>query len=118
MKAKKCILLLPTAYNDGKDVPPSVLSGIFRELDTEFDGYSQGGLVRGTYTMDDGTLVRDKSLMVWFILPNDEKHVALVRRKAAKFAKILRQESLYMEVLDVDAEFVRPSAAAEEGENA
>ena len=118
MKAKKCVLLLPTAYNDGNEIPPSVLSGIFRDLDAAFDGYSQGGLVHGTYRMDDGTLVRDKSIMVWFILRNDERQLALVRKMAAKFAKTLRQESLYLEVMDVDTDFVRPSSAYDEGDNA
>jgi hypothetical protein len=108
MRRKKAVILLPTAYNDGTKVPPEVMSRIFRELQVKFAGYSQGGLVRGTYTMEDGTLVNDKSIMVWFILPDEEQEIEHVRRLAAKFARWLRQETLYLEVMDVDAEFVHP----------
>ncbi len=38
MKLRKCILLLPTSYNDGSEVPASVISGILRSIDEAFDG--------------------------------------------------------------------------------
>jgi hypothetical protein len=65
--------------------------------------------------MEDGTLVKDKSIMVWFILPDEDREIDRVRKLAARFAKMLRQETLYLEVMDVDAEFVQPED--DEGED-
>ncbi len=113
MRRKKAIILLPTTFNDGSPVPPALMSRIFRELDAAFDGYSQGGLVHGSYRMADGTVVKDNSLMVWLILPDEAREVARVRQLAAKFAAMLQQESLYLEVMDVDTDFVRPDEGEE-----
>ena len=64
MKRKKCILLLLTTYNDGTQIPASVLTGAFRSIDEAFDGHTVDGYCDGTYKMDDGTMVRDRSLKV------------------------------------------------------
>ena len=107
MKKKKCLLLLPTSYNDGTEVPPAVMSGAVMGIDRAFDGISIGGLVEGTYRMSDGTTAKDKSVVVWVIV--DESQVEEVRTKAARIAAILKQESLYFEVTDVEVDFVKPS---------
>jgi len=36
MKVKKCIILLPTAYNDGALIPYAVLEGIFNDQRQSF----------------------------------------------------------------------------------
>ena len=53
MKFKKCIILLPTTYNDGVKVPEKVLNGILKDIDLEFDGHTVDGCVEGVYRMDD-----------------------------------------------------------------
>ena len=106
MKKKQCLLLLPTAYNDGTEVPPAVMSGVVMGIDRAFDGISIGGLVEGTYRMSDGTTAKDKSVVVWVIV--DESQVEEVRTKAARIAAILKQEALYFEVTDVEVDFVKP----------
>jgi len=57
--------------------------------------------------MDDGSMVNDRSLKVWVAV--DPARVDDVRRLAAKFAGVLKQESLYFEVTEAEVEFVRPS---------
>ena len=49
MKLRKCILLLPMAYNDGSEVPPEIMAGILRNIDEEFDGHTVDGLCDGVY---------------------------------------------------------------------
>jgi len=106
MKLKKCILLLPTAYNDGAEIPPETLTGILRNIDEEFDGHTVAGLCDGVYKMDDGEMVNDKSLLVWVAV--DPSRVEELKKLAARFAAVLRQESLYFEVTGAEVEFVRP----------
>ena len=108
MKKKKCLILLPTKFNDGKDVPPSVFSGVLRCIDETLDFYSVGGLCDGVYKMDDGSKARDQSVMVWAVV--DPGKIDGLRALAARIAGILQQESIYFEVTDVDFDLVRPSA--------
>ena len=49
MKLKKCILLLPTTYNDGQEIPAGVINGILRRIDEAFDGHTVDGICDGTY---------------------------------------------------------------------
>ena len=106
MKLKKCILLLPVAYNDGTNVSPDVLAGILKSIDVAFDGHTVDGICDGVYKMDDGSMANDKSLKVWVAV--DPKRVDELRKLVARFAGVLRQESLYFEVTEAEVEFVRP----------
>jgi hypothetical protein len=113
MKLKKCILLLPTSYNDGSEVPASVISGILRSIDEAFDGHTIDGYCDGVYRMDDGSLASDHSLKVWIAV--DPQRVDDVRKLAGSVARLLKQESIYFEVTDAEVEFVRPSAESDTG---
>ncbi len=106
MKLRKCVLLLPMAYNDGTEVPPDVLAGILRSIDEAFDGHTVDGMCHGVYKMADGSMTNDKSLKVWVAV--DPKRVDELKKLAARFAGVLRQESLYFEVTKAEVEFVRP----------
>ena len=113
MESKKCMFLIPTSYNDGIEVSPEVIDGILSELYRVFGGYSvDGGVTRGVYPMKDGTTAIDVSLKIWIVL--DEKKVK-VKEKVAKlkecvrkYAKILKQESIYFEIMDWEGEFIEP----------
>jgi len=115
MKLRKCILLLPTVYNDGPQVPPDVMTGILRSIDEAFDGHTVDGYCDGVYKMADGSMARDRSLKVWVAV--DPARVEELRRLASQIAGILRQESLYFEVTEAEVEFVRPSLETEEEES-
>jgi hypothetical protein len=113
MKMKKCILLLPTTYNDGTVVPADVMAALLADIDEAFDGHTIDGLCDGTYRMDDGSLVSDKSLKVWVAV--DPDRVDEVKMLARRFAVELNQETLYFEVTEAEVEFVRP--LSESGES-
>lgn len=106
MKLRKCILLLPTAYNDGTKVPSNVLAGVLRSIDEAFDGHTVDGICDGVYKMDDGSMAKDKSLKVWVAV--DPARVDELKKLVARFAGVLRQESLYFEVTAAEVEFIRP----------
>ena len=106
MRLRKCILLLPTTYNDGAEVPPGVLGGILRRIDEAFDGHTVDGYCDGVYKMADGSMACDKSLKVWVAV--DPTRVDELKRLACQFAGVLKQESLYFEVTEAEVEFVRP----------
>ncbi|MDA8378679.1 MAG: hypothetical protein M0Z50_16930 [Planctomycetia bacterium] len=111
MKLRKCILLLPTAYNDGTLVPEAVVNEILAKIDKAFDGHTIDGNCEGSYRMDDGTMSCDKSLKVWVAV--DPGRVEKLRGIAASIANKLKQESLYFEVTNSEIEFVRPSLIEE-----
>lgn len=106
MKLKKCLLLLPTSYNDGTEIPPTVLTDIRRRIDEAFDGHTFDGLCDGTYRMANGTMARDKSLKVWVAVAPER--VNELRNLARVFAGVLRQERLWFEVTDSEVELVEP----------
>jgi len=105
MKPKKCIILLPTTYHDGSPVPTGSVRDILKEIDCRFDGHTVDGYVDGTYRMDDGSMVSDRSLKIWIAV--DPDGVGDLKALAAKAAQILKQESIYFEVTDAEIEFVR-----------
>jgi hypothetical protein len=106
MRRKKCLLLLPTSYNDGTEVPPAVMAKVVMGIERAFDGVTIGEPVEGTYKMADGTTAKDKSLVAWVIV--EESQVEEARAKAGRIAAILKQEALYFEVTDVEVDFVKP----------
>lgn len=106
MKMRKCILLLPTTFNGGAEVPAETLGSILRSIDEAFDGHTIDGLCDGAYRMHDGSMSNDHSLKVWVAV--DPDRVDVLKRLVARFAKTLKQESLYFEVTEAEVEFVRP----------
>lgn len=112
MKLRKCILLLPTTFNDGSEVPPEVLTGIRRDIDETFDGHTFAGICEGAYRMESGDIAHDTSLIIWVVV--DADRVEELRKHARRFAGVLRQESLYFEVTEAEVEFIRPLPEAGE----
>ena len=106
MKLRKCILFLPTTYNDGTGVPPEVLTGIRRDIDETFDGHTFAGTCEGAYRMRSGDFAHDVSLEIWVVVNADR--VEELRQHARRFAGVLRQETLYFEVTDAAVEFLPP----------
>ena len=102
--ARKCVILLPLAYNDGSPVPMAVLTDIQDQLYAQFGGFTVAGRVTGAYRMADGTRASDESLEIWVAVPAER--IRALRRQVATFARQLRQESLYFEVSATTVEFV------------
>jgi hypothetical protein len=114
MTLRKCVLLLPTTYNDGAAVPPAVLTGILAEIDRTFDGHTVAGTCEGAYRMSSGEMAHDTCLMVWVIV--DADRVDVLRKHARRIARLLKQEKLYFEVTDATPEFLDPLPEEEEDE--
>jgi len=103
---KKCLFLIPTTYNDGGEIPAEVIDAVFDELFRVFGSYSQDGITEGTWKLKDGTKVKDRSLKVWIVMEDDK--VDLLKELIKKFARILKQEEIYFEVMDWSGEFIGP----------
>ncbi|NLY00793.1 MAG: hypothetical protein GXY83_32255 [Rhodopirellula sp.] len=82
------------------------MTAILKDIDREFDGHTVDGVCDGVYKMDDGAMASDRSLKVWVVV--DPARVDELRSLAGKFARVLRQESLYFEITEAEVEFVRP----------
>jgi hypothetical protein len=113
MKRKKCLIVLPTRFNDGTKVPPDIFGSVLRDIDKTLDYYSIGGACEGVYAMDDGSRARDESIMVWAVV--DVEGIDVLKKLAARISRKLKQESIYFEVTDVEFDFIRPSD--ENGDN-
>ncbi len=113
MKKKKCIILLPTYYNDGKGVPTAMLTRIRCEIDEVFDGHTIAGTVEGTYRMADGTIATDKSWEVWVAV--DPGKIDVLRKLTSRFARMLKQETIYFEVTNSEVEFIGPEGESDGG---
>ena len=107
MKLKKCLLLLPTTFNDGTQVPQETLSSIIRRIDDAFGDHTVDGYCDGVYRMDDGSKARDRSLKVWIVM--DPGRVDELKAYAQDFASELKQETLWFEVTEAEVDFVRPT---------
>ena len=106
MRKNKCIILVPTQYNDGTPVPESVIVGIKRKIDEAFDGHTVAGVVDGSFRMANGTMKYEPNLEIWIAV--DPDRIDEVRKLAGKLARTLKQESICFEVTNSQVEFVEP----------
>jgi hypothetical protein len=102
----KYILLLPSTYNDGVEVPEPVLLRMCGELFDLGGGYTIAGMVTGAFRMKDGSKQMDRSLDVWIGV--DESDEVELHKLVGKFAYELRQEALYLERTAGTIEYIRP----------
>lgn len=100
----KCLMLLPTNYNDGQSVEPAKLQSCLGRLDSLIGGHTVDGTCEGVYRMADGTYAHDTNLKVWACV--EEKDIPALRQLAGVFAVELGQESIYLERTATTVEFV------------
>ncbi|MFX0201688.1 MAG: hypothetical protein ACFFCW_36705 [Candidatus Hodarchaeota archaeon] len=55
---------------------------------------------------NNGTRVKDNSLTLWIVM--EEEKVILLKELVKKFARLLKQEAIYFEVMDCDVDFIGP----------
>lgn len=101
----KYLLLVPTKFNDGTDVPPSVFACLDEQLFAKFHGFTVDGTVKGAYRMEDGSKAIDHSVVYWIVLREGQEDV--LRSLVADLAKELGQESMYMEKTGSTVDFVK-----------
>jgi hypothetical protein len=100
------IILLPLHYNEGSAVPKRILREALQSLYDLANGYTIEGKVRGAYRMKSGQKQEDE-LMKVSVLVGPEKAGAL-RKLVGEFCRRLGQESMWLEYLHSDVEFVSP----------
>jgi hypothetical protein len=103
----RCTLLVPLQVDPGAPTPASVLREIEERFFARFGGYTLAGRVRGAYRMANGARAEDESLTIWVAVP--PARIGEVRQEAARLARELKQESIYLEVGDAQVEFVGPA---------
>lgn len=106
MRMKKCLFLIPTSYNNGAEVSGDVILEVIETLYEEFGAVSQGGIAKGFWKMGDGSKAKDNSLIMWIVIT--EEKVPLLKKMIKKFAHLLKQEAIYLEIMDCDIDFIGP----------
>jgi hypothetical protein len=106
------VLLVPLNYNDKSKVSRRVLNRIYDDLYRLAGGYRLGSLGQGAYRMKSGKKQVDVTQEVWIVVP--ERDEVQLRELVAEFAKLLGQESMYLERIDSTVEFISPPAEEED----
>jgi hypothetical protein len=108
----KCILLIPLRYNDGTEVPEPVVSQVLDEIYDRFGGHSMAGIIQGAYRMANGRRADDQSIQLWVGIEKDQ--LPALERMARRFARMLKQESIWFEVTKSDVRLVKPEPESED----
>jgi hypothetical protein len=103
---KKCVILLPMFFNDGREVPVEMLDAILDEVYDLFGGFTVADTGYGEYPMRSGRKAHDVLLEIWVAV--EPARIRELRKLVAKCAATLRQESIYFEV-GGDVELLGPS---------
>lgn len=106
----KWTIQIPLAYNDGSEVPRAILDQILEEIFVLSNGFQISAPIDGAFRMSDGTKMVEKMLPI--SLGVQEENVPDLEKMAAKFAAILRQESLYLERTGGTMYFIPPSPSS------
>ena len=106
MAKHKFILLLPLNYNDGSEVPKEVRDQIYDDIFELAGGHYTAGTGQGAYKMKSGAKQVDRCAQIWICV--EEEDVPELKRMVAGFAKLLDQESMYLEFAGSDVAFIEP----------
>jgi len=101
----KCLLLLPTNYNNGQPVESAKLDNCLGRLDSLIGGHTVDGTCEGVYRMAEGSYARAPNRKVWACV--EKGQVPALRKLVRVFAVELGQESIYLEQTTTTVEFVR-----------
>lgn len=105
-KALKATFLVPLRDNDGR-VLSSEIALLNADLRARFGGYTHyGAPTSGTWTGEDGRVVRDSCFCYWVLLET-EACVGALKAILLEFKKQTLQQEVYLEVTrDVEVAFV------------
>lgn len=108
MTRAKYILLLPLSYNDGSEIPKDVKERILDRLFCIANGYTIAGTVHGAYRMASGKKQVDWAMQVWVVVAEEDE--GELKEATADFARLLDQESIYLERTNSVVDFISPDA--------
>lgn len=101
---KKCVLLIPTRYNDGRKVEDYKLENALNEIANLTGGYTIDGEVIGAYKMNSGTIQREVSRKLWIVCENEI--IDKLKTLVLSLKKQFQQECMYFSVTDETVMFL------------
>ena len=99
----KATILLPNSDNYGDSLVRE-RQEILEILYDAFDGYTLGNTVTGVYRLESGDKVTDRNTPVLVILYR--QRVPELRAMVKQWGKLLRQETMYLDIEPFNVEFV------------
>jgi hypothetical protein len=96
----KFTTLIPTTWNDGTAVKPSVLARLIDQLWRPFGGMTNEGPVTGRWIDEDGTEFQDTCLKISIETGRDRLREAI--KAVRRVGRALKQRAMYFEVAGYD----------------
>lgn len=96
----KFATLIPTTWNDGTPVKPSVLNQLMDDLWRPFGGMTDEGKVTGHWIDNDGTEFTDVCMRV--SIECDRTRLGEAMRAVKRLGRKLKQRAMYFEVSGYD----------------
>jgi hypothetical protein len=100
----KITTLIPTTYNDGKEVSPQVFKSFEKAVMKIAGGYSLDGLTKGGY-MEGEEEFEDISRRYIIIVPNS-RIAWKIKKLVTRIGKQLQQYSMYYEQQRIKVKFI------------
>lgn len=107
MNCKKAFTLVPVAFNDGTAVPEAVIERFYDDIFIISGGWTEEGLVRGAYQMNDGSKKIEWMRKLCIVFESEDE--SEIKAVISKYCAIFGQECMYYEVGDSMVEFIEPS---------
>ena len=96
----KFTTLIPTTWNDGSPIKPSILARLTGRLWRPFGGMTNEGLVFGCWIDEDGTEFRDTCVKISIECERNRLEEAI--RAVRRIGRRLEQRAMYFEVSGYD----------------
>jgi hypothetical protein len=96
----KFTTLIPTTWNDGTAIKPSVLNRLIDGLWRPFSGMTNEGLVLGCWIDDGGTEYRDTCVKI--VIDCDRSRLPEAMKAVRRIGRRLKQKAMYFEVSGYD----------------
>lgn len=97
---------VPTHYNDGSEIPASVIGGIFDDAYSKFTGCTFGPVEDGAWVSSDGQVYIEPSRPLQIAM--DRSRLEEARQFAIEIGRLLKQEAMYTEVRYADGVEIIP----------
>lgn len=101
---KKVEILIPTQYNDGREVTKKTITDIEWKMVERFGGFTYKGMVEGSWKDDtDGAVYNDRNRL--YTIATDD--IAGAEELVRHIGKTLKQKAMYMEVQNTTVEIIK-----------
>ncbi|MGH7382951.1 MAG: hypothetical protein ACREKR_12105 [Candidatus Methylomirabilales bacterium] len=102
----KALFFLPVTDGDGRNLEGDI-ADLLAEVYNDFGGYTDLGLVGGTYRMADGSKAYDKCRAICVAIGDHHRQSQVLIGHILRFKERTIQETIYLEVQrDADVRFI------------